>query len=72
MTTCGSLLVFRKNSRAPFALPLGPIIPVLGIGFAVFLLSYTKLEEVYFTLGGIALGSILYFIVKRDDAKDTA
>jgi APA family basic amino acid/polyamine antiporter len=67
ITTSGSLLALRKKSRAPFALPLGPTIPLLGIGFAVFLLSYTRLEEVYFTFGGIALGSILYFIVKRDN-----
>ncbi len=64
ITTSASVIVLRRKGQAPFTLPMGAVIPLLGIAFALYLLSYTKLEEVYFTLGGIAVGTILYLIVK--------
>ncbi len=71
ITTSASVLVFRKRGRAPFTLPMGAAIPLIGIAFAFYLLSYTKLEEVYFTLGGIAVGSIFYFTAKKVNARDS-
>jgi APA family basic amino acid/polyamine antiporter len=65
ITTCSAVLTFRKHSRAPFTLWLGPLIPLLGICFACILLFYTKLEEVYFAIGGIAVGTTLYVIVQK-------
>jgi amino acid transporter len=72
ITTGSALLVFRaKRGRAPFTLPLGPAIPLFGIVFALFLLQYPKPEEVYFTLGGILVGTVLYFFVKRNESRQS-
>ena len=65
ITTCLALLRFRKQSRAPFTIWFGPLIPVLGVCCAVVLLLYTKTEEMYYTAGGILAGTIFYGIVKK-------
>jgi len=67
ITTCAAVFVFRKKDKAPFTIPFGPIIPLAGIVFALFLLQYPKAQEVYFTLGGIAVGTILYLLVRRNE-----
>ena len=67
MTTSAAVLVFRKKDPAPFTIPFGPIIPIAGILFALYLLRYPKPEEVYFTIGGVVVGTILYFIVLHND-----
>ncbi|HEX9829952.1 MAG TPA: amino acid permease [Bacteroidota bacterium] len=69
ITTSGAVFVFRRQSKAPFTIPLGPVIPIAGIAFALYLLQYPKLEEVYFAAGGIAIGTVLYFFVKRNEKK---
>jgi amino acid transporter len=68
ITTSSAVLAFRRKSKAPFTIPFGPIIPVIGIAVALFLFRYPKPEEVYFTAGGIAVGTLLYFLVKRRDS----
>lgn len=68
ISTCASVLAFRRKDRAPLTLPLGAAIPVLGIVFACCLLRYTRPEELYFTIGGIAAGTSLYFIVGQRHA----
>ncbi len=68
ISTCASVLVFRRTSRAPFTLPFGAAIPVLGIAFACYLLRYTKTEELYFTIGGIVVGSALYGFTRLRNA----
>lgn len=65
VTTCASVLVFRRKSRAPFTIIGGPVVPLLGIAAAVYLLLNTRIGEMLFTLGGIAIGTILYFLVQR-------
>ncbi len=67
ITTCAAVFVFRRKERAPFTIPFGPVIPALGILFALYLLRYPKPDEVYFTLGGIAVGTVLYFFVRKSD-----
>lgn len=69
ITTCAAVLVFRKKGPAPFTMPLGPVIPVLGILFALYLLSYPTAKEVFFTLGGVAVGTILYLVVKQSGTR---
>jgi amino acid transporter len=65
ISTCAAVMVFRRRGAAPFTTPLGSIIPIVGIFFALYLLRYPKAQEVYFTLGGVAVGTILYFFVQK-------
>lgn len=71
ISTCSAVLILRRESPAPFTLPLGKTFPVAGILFALYLLTNTKTEEIYFTLGGIAVGTIFYFIVVRTTMRTT-
>jgi amino acid transporter len=68
ISTCASVLVFRRRDRAPFTLPFGSAIPVLGILLACYLLRYTKIGELYFTIGGIIVGTVLYALTRRSRA----
>ncbi len=68
ISTSASVLAFRREGRAPFTIPFGPVIPLLGIVFACALLKYTRPEELYYTVGGIAAGTSMYFIVRRKHA----
>jgi APA family basic amino acid/polyamine antiporter len=46
--TCGALLTFRRRAGpAPFTVPGGPVVPVLGIVFCVYLLSTRTLAEAW-------------------------
>jgi amino acid transporter len=63
-STCASALVFRRKERAAFNLPLGAAIPVAGMAFACFLLGFARMEEMYYTIGGIVAGTALYLVVR--------
>ncbi len=67
ITTSAAVMKFRQKDPAPFTIPLGPLIPCVGIAFALYLLRYPKPDEVYFTLGGIAAGTVLYLLVRSRD-----
>ena len=69
ITTSSAVMAFRRKDKAPFTIPFGPVIPVLGIIIALYLFQYPKPEEVYFAAGGIAIGTILYFFVKRNNTQ---
>jgi len=64
-STCATVLVFRRKDRAAFHLPLGAAIPVAGMVFACFLLRFARIEEMYYTIGGIVAGTALYLLVRR-------
>lgn len=73
--TCIAVLVFRSRDTEPhdgFRVPGGPVIPLLTVALCVLLLANAnpdKLEK-----GAIALlvGIPLYFLAKRNRAKDAA
>lgn len=73
--TCVAVLVFRNRDTEPhdgFRVPGGPVIPLLTVALCVLLLANAnpdKLEK-----GAIALlvGIPLYFLAKRNRAKDAA
>ena len=73
--TCVAVLVFRNRDTERhdgFRVPGGPVIPLLTVALCVLLLANAnpdKLEK-----GAIALlvGMPLYFLAKRNRAKDAA
>ncbi|MCI0706469.1 MAG: APC family permease, partial [Ignavibacteriae bacterium] len=71
ITTSSAVIAFRRTSKAPFTIPFGPAIPLIGILIALYLFQYPTEKEVYFTAGGIAVGTILYFFVRRGERKQT-
>ena len=65
MGTCASVLALRKQGRAPFTIPGGPVIPVIALTVCVAILfGATKAQLI---AGGYALaaGAILYLIATR-------
>jgi len=63
--TCASVLVLRRESRAAFTIPLGPVVPVLALLICVAILTNTTGEQVQ--RGGLALaaGAALYLLARR-------
>ncbi len=45
ITTCASVFVFQTKEHAPITLPLGPVIPFIGIVFALYLMVNPKGPE---------------------------
>ncbi|HTK82264.1 MAG TPA: amino acid permease [Bacteroidota bacterium] len=69
ITTSMALLKFRRTSRAPFTLSFGPLLPILGILFALILFKFTTREEVSYAVGGILAGTVVYFFVRTSGGK---
>ena len=63
--TCASVLALRRKGRAPFTVPFGPVVPVLGIVVAVALMfGADRLQRVTGAIA-IAAGAVLYVIARR-------
>jgi len=62
--TCASVLALRRQSRAPFTIPLGPVVPVVALLVCVGILANATTAQL--RAGGIALGvgAILYVIAR--------
>jgi amino acid transporter len=62
--TCASVLALRRESRAPFTIPLGPIVPVVALLVCAAILAGARVEEL--RSGGLALlaGAILYVMAR--------
>ena len=54
-----------------FRVPMGPVIPVLAIVVSVWLITQSSLEKVFWGLGGLVVGAVLYYIMNRN-GKQTA
>jgi len=66
--TCASVLALRRQSRAPFTIPFGPVVPVVALLVCVAILANATAEQLQ--AGGVALaiGAVLYaiaFIIQR-------
>jgi amino acid transporter len=62
--TCASVLALRRESRAPFTIPLGPAVPVVALLVCAAILAGARMEEL--RSGGLALvaGAILYVMAR--------
>lgn len=71
---CLAVLVFRSkrpDMDRTFRVPMGPVIPVLAIVVSVWLITQSSLEKVFWGLGGLVVGAVLYYIMNRN-GKQTA
>jgi APA family basic amino acid/polyamine antiporter len=62
--TCASVLALRRQSRAPFTIPGGPVVPALALALSVAILYGASMVQLI--VGGIALGigALLYVIAQ--------
>jgi len=62
--TCASVLALRRKSRAPFTIPLGPVVPLVALLVCIAILAGATVEQL--TQGGLALiaGAVLYVIAR--------
>ena len=66
--TCLAVPVMRKkapNMERGFVLPLGPVIPIIATVVSLWLLSQSDLKKIIFGLGGLVIGAVVYFIMKK-------
>lgn len=72
--TCAAVMKLRKVSSEPaaFQAPLGPVGPVAGILFVLYLLIFqTKPNELLYGAIALAVGSLLYLLIRSLTAKGT-
>jgi len=65
-STCGALIVFRTRTRerAPFHLPLGPVIAVIGIAFCAWLLVTRTFTQIWILFTIMAAGAIIKALLR--------
>ena len=66
--TCLAVPVMRKKApdmERGFVLPLGPVIPIIATVVSLWLLSQSDLKKIIFGLGGLVIGAVIYFIMKK-------
>ncbi len=65
-----SLIVLRKSKpqlERPFETPLYPLTPIVGITTSLMLLVFIDVKPLAFGIGWGLLGSIVYFLTRRND-----
>jgi amino acid transporter len=62
--TCSSVLALRRHGRAPFTIPLGPVVPVLALVICAAIL--TGATPIQLQVGGFAIvaGAVLFAIAR--------
>lgn len=73
LPTCLAVLVFRSkrpDMARTFRVPLGPVIPVLAVVVSIWLLTQSSLEKVFWGLGGLVVGAVLYYIMNRNGKQE--
>lgn len=73
LPTCLAVLVFRSkrpDMARTFRVPLGPVIPVLAVVVSIWLITQSSLEKVFWGLGGLVVGAVLYYIMNRNGKQE--
>jgi len=63
--TCASVLVLRREGRAGFTIPGGPIVPVLALVLSVAILYGASTLQLQVGLGAVLLGAALFVLARR-------
>jgi APA family basic amino acid/polyamine antiporter len=69
---CGGVLVLRytdPNIPRPFRTPLVPLVPILGVGFCVYLMSGLPIDTWARLIVWMAIGIAIYFATRRRHSK---
>ncbi len=62
--TCASVLVLRREGRASFTIPGGPVVPVVALAVSVAILYGASGLQLQVGLGAVALGAVLYLVAR--------
>jgi amino acid transporter len=60
--TCASVLALRRQSRAPFTIPFGPVVPALALLVCAAILASATTEQVWRSAAALAVGAVLYIL----------
>jgi amino acid transporter len=60
--TCASVLALRRQSRAPFTIPFGPVVPALALLVCAAILASATTEQVWRSAAALAVGAVLYIV----------
>jgi amino acid transporter len=63
--TCASVLALRRAGPAPFTIPFGPVVPVLGLIASIGIAFGADALQRQTGLIALAAGAVLYFIARR-------
>ena len=63
--TCASVLVLRRQGRASFTIPGGPVVPVVALVVSVAILYGASALQLQVGLAAVAVGAVLYLIARR-------
>jgi amino acid transporter len=62
--TCASVLALRRQSRAPFTIPLGPVVPVLALTISIAILYGATPLQLRVGAAFLVTGAILYGVAR--------
>lgn len=67
ISMCAALIALRKKQGLPdtFRAPGGPVLAVIGIAFGIWLLSTRKLDQAWLLPVVVAIGGVMWLIVRR-------
>jgi amino acid transporter len=63
--TCASVLVLRRESRAPFTIPFGPVVPVVALVISVAILYGASALQIQVGIIALVIGAVLYGAARR-------
>jgi APA family basic amino acid/polyamine antiporter len=63
--TCASVLVLRREGRAPFTIPFGPLVPFIALAISVGILYGASSLQLQVGGAALAIGALLYAAAAR-------
>lgn len=65
--TCASVLRLRREGRASFTIPGGPVVPVVALVISVAILYGASAIQLQVGLAAVAFGAALYLVARRQN-----
>ena len=62
--TCASVLALRRESRAPFTIPGGPVVPIVALLVCVAIIAGATTEQLQRGAMALGAGAVLYLIAR--------
>ena len=63
--TCASVLMLRRQGRAPFTIPFGPVVPAVALLVCGAILAGASYAQLRAGLYALAAGAVLYVITPK-------
>lgn len=68
-STCASVLALRRQGRASFTIPLGPVVPVVALAVSMAILFGASTRQLQVGAGALVLGAVLYAVARAGRAE---